>query len=213
MTTRDEAVSALARVGREVIRRGLTWGTSGNLSARVGERFLVSATGSRLDELGPDRLAECWVAGDGGSVVDGAAAGPAPSVEVEMHRAVYAAVPEAGAIVHTSAPWTTLLACSRLRVPIEVNTDALAYVGKVARVPYRHPGSLALARAAAERAPGARALLLSNHGSLVWGADADEVLRRTEALEFLARLVLTARAASVPLTRLSPEEVASFPYG
>lgn len=210
MTTRDEAAAALARVGREVIRRGLTWGTSGNLSARVGDGFLVSATGSRLDELGPDRLAECRVAGDGGSI-DGA--GPAPSVEVEMHRAVYAAVPEAGAIVHTSAPWTTLLACSRLRVPIEVNTDALAYVGKIARVPYRHPGSVALARAAAERAPGARALLLSNHGSLVWGADADEVLRRTEALEFVARLVLTARAASVPLSRLSPEEVASFPYG
>ncbi|HSR25914.1 MAG TPA: class II aldolase/adducin family protein, partial [Candidatus Eisenbacteria bacterium] len=137
--TRGETAAALARVGREVIHRGLTWGTSGNLSARTGETgFVISAAGARLDELDLDRLADCTM--DGGHRPDG----PRPSLEVEMHRALYAAVPAAKAIVHTSAPCTTLLACSRLRVPVEVCTDSLAYVGRVARVPYRHPGSRAL---------------------------------------------------------------------
>jgi L-fuculose-phosphate aldolase len=205
--TRDEAAPALAWLGAELIRRGLAWGTSGNVSARIdGDRFLISATGARLDDLGPGRLAECSLAGPD------PAGGPRPSVELEMHRAVYAAAREAGVVAHSSAPSTTLVACSRLRLPVEVNTDALASVGPVARVPYRHPGSLALARAAAAQAPRARAMLLSNHGSLVWGVTPDEVLRRTETLEFIARLVLGARAAGVALTRIGPEDVATFPY-
>jgi ribulose-5-phosphate 4-epimerase/fuculose-1-phosphate aldolase len=207
--TRDEAAAALAWMGTEMVRRGLTWGTSGNLSARTDpERFLISATGTRLDDLGPGRLATCCVAGP-----DPAGDGPRPSSEVAMHRAVYAAVPDAAVISHSSAPCTTLVACSRMQVPVEVNTDALAFCGPVVRVPYRHPGSADLARATAAHAPRARALLLSNHGSLVWGATPDEVLRRTEALEFIARLLVTARSAGVPLTRIRPDDVATFPYG
>lgn len=210
--THDDAAAALAWTGTEMVRRGLTWGTSGNLSARVEhDRFLISAAGTRLDDLGPGRLATCRI--DGADGQDGAGDGPRPSSEVAMHRAVYAAVPDAGVIAHSSAPSTTLVACSRMRVPVEVNTDALAYVGPVARVPYRHPGSVELARAAAAHAPGARALLLSNHGSLVWGGTAEEVLRRTEALEFIARLLIAARAAGVSLARIGPEDVATFPYG
>jgi L-fuculose-phosphate aldolase len=206
MVARDEAAEALARLGREIIRRGLTWGASGNVSIRTGDRFLVSATGARLDDLGPGRVADCALAGGPD------APGPRPSVEAELHRALYLAVPGAGAIAHTSAPSTTLLACSRLRAPIEHSTDALAFVGPVARVPYRHPGSVELARETAARAVRSRALLLSNHGSVVWGETAAEVLRRTEALEFLAGMLLAARAARVALTRLSPEDLATFPY-
>jgi len=206
MATGDAVAGDLARVGREVVLRGLTWGTSGNLSARAGQEcFLISASGVRLDDLAPARLAMCAVSGPAEP------AGPRPSVEVEMHRAVYTAVPEAGAVAHTSALYTTLLACSRLRVEVDMNTDALAFVGPVARVPYRHPGSVELGRAVAQRAPRSRALLLSNHGSLVWGRTLDEVLRRTEALEFLSRLLVAARAARIPLARLSPEDVAAFP--
>jgi L-fuculose-phosphate aldolase len=127
-----------------------------------------------------------------------------------MHRAVYAAEPQARAVLHTSAPYTTLLACSRLRVPVNMNTDAMAYVGRVLRVPYRHPGTRELAAAAAAQARRARALLLSNHGSLVWDVGLDAVLRRTEALEFVARLVVTARSARVPLAALSADDVARF---
>lgn len=193
----------LARVGAEVVRRGLTWGTSGNLSARLGAgRFLISATGAALDDLSGRRLVDCAIAGGG------RAAGARPSVEVETHRAVYAGLPEAGAVLHASAPYTTLLACTRGRVPVHMNTDALAWVGRVVRVPYRPPGSPELAGEVAARAGGSRVLLLNNHGSLVWGATPDEVLARTEALEFLARLVVTARAAHLRFAFLGHREQA-----
>jgi ribulose-5-phosphate 4-epimerase/fuculose-1-phosphate aldolase len=201
-------VRELEETGREVAARGLSWGAAGNLSALAGEgTFLISAAGVRLGELGRDRIVACRL--------DGAdpAGGPRPSTEVEMHRAVYAAVPEARAVLHTSAPCTTLLACSRLRVPVQMNTDALIYVGQVRRVGYRHPGTHELASAAASQARRSRVLLLDNHGSLVWGESLAEVLTRTEALEFLARLLLTARAARVPLAHLPDEAVARFGIG
>ena len=203
--TVDRAALAadLARVGAEVVRRGLTWGTSGNLSARLGAgRFLISATGAALDDLTEQHLVDCAVASGG------QAAGGRPSVEVEMHRAVYAGLPEAGAVLHASAPYTTLLACTRGRVPVHMNTDALAWVGRVVRVPYRPPGSRELAGEVAARAGGSRVLLLNNHGSLAWGATPDEVLTRTEALEFLAQLVVRARAARRRFAFLGPREQA-----
>jgi L-fuculose-phosphate aldolase len=129
-----------------------------------------------------------------------------------MHRDVYAAVPAAGAVLHASAPYTTLVACSRMRLSVATNTDGLIYVGPVARVPYRRPGSAELARAAAVAAGRCRVLLLSNHGSLVWDRSPDDVLVRTEALEFVARLVVTARAAGVPLASLPAAEAAGLAH-
>jgi len=202
--TAVEAVAeAIARVGGEVIRRSLTWGTSGNLSARLGDSFVISPHWARLDDLRRDRLVVCPIDAVGEPC-------PGASVEFEMHRAVYAAVPDARAVLHTSAPYTTVLACSRIRVPFNVNTDSLVYVGPIARVPFRHPGTIDLARAVAARATRSRALLLDNHGSLVWDTGLDDVLRRTEALEFLARLLVTARAARIPLSLLSDEDVAPY---
>lgn len=190
-----------------MIRRELTWGTSGNLSVRVsGGRFLISASGARLDDLTEDHLTLCSIDGPEHE-------GPRPSVETQMHRAVYTTVPDAMAILHASAPYTTLLACTRVTVPVHMNTDALSSVKRVVRVPYRPPGSIELAHEAAARAPESRVLLLNNHGSLVWGSSAEEVLRRTEALEFLAQLVVGARAARLRFAFLSARERARFSYG
>lgn len=197
------AATELAHVGLEVVKRGLTWGTSGNVSARTAaNEFLISASGARLDQLTAKALVVCPVGGTGHS-------GPvSPSVEVEMHRAVYAAVSEAAAVLHTSAPYTTLVACTRMRVPVHMNTDAVVYVGRVARVAYHPPGSGELARAAAAQARRSRVLLLTNHGSLVWAESPAEALRSAEALEFLARLLITARAARLDFAYLTPEAAA-----
>jgi 3-dehydro-4-phosphotetronate decarboxylase len=199
-----------------VVRRGLTWGAAGNLSVRLGGgRFLVTASGARLDELGPDSLVTCQLdreeapderAEEGG----GGWPGVRPSVETGMHRAVYAAVSAAGAVLHTSALYTTLVACSRLRVPVRMSTDGMIYVGPVVRVPFRHPGTAELARAAAAAARRSRVLLLSNHGSLVWGASLEETLIRTEALELVSRLLVTARAAALPLAFVPEAEARRY---
>lgn len=193
-----ELVAALAAAGRRAIARGLTWGTSGNLSARAGAGFLISASGACLDELGPGTLAACRLAGDGWD-------GPRPSVEAGMHRAVYRSRPDAGAILHTSPPYATLVASSELEIDTRATTDTSHYVRRVARVGFHVPGTAGLAEAAAAAAADCDVLLLANHGALVLAPDPVAAVHRTEVLELLCRM-LVARAQGFPLRPLDDEQ-------
>jgi len=203
----DDPYEALAAAGRDVIERGLSWGTSGNISLRLDDdRFLISGTGARLSQLEREALAVCALQGDAWS------GGRRPSVEVNLHRAIYQQRPEARAVLHTSAPFTTLVACTRVEVPTDFNTDALFYVREVARVPFRNPGSVELAEATRARCDASRVLLLDNHGAICWGESLHEVVIATEALELLCSMLVRARAAGLELAHLSAEQLASFRY-
>ena len=86
----------------------------------------------------------------------------------------------------------------------------MAYLGKVSRVPYQHAGSKELARSVAEKSLVSRVLLLDNHGVVCWGSSIDEALLKTEALEFLCRLVITAGASGLKLKHLGEAAVGEF---
>jgi L-fuculose-phosphate aldolase len=86
----------------------------------------------------------------------------------------------------------------------------MAYLGKVARVPYHHAGSRDLAEAAASTAPTSQVLLLENHGVVCWGASLDDALLKTETLELLCRLLIVSRASNVRLNYLGESVMQSF---
>ena len=122
--------AALIAAGRRVGAKQLTWGTAGNISARVPGGFVISASGARLDELTPDLLLTCPLEGDlpaGGSV------------EAGMHRAVYRARPDVNAVLHCSAFYTTLVACSAIELEPAASTDTLYYLRRLARLPFLRP--------------------------------------------------------------------------
>lgn len=199
-----DALDALRAAGRRVIARGLTWGTSGNISARLGaERFAISASGAALDELDEERVATCVIAGDEWLGARG------PSVETGMHRSIYAARPDVGAIVHASPPHATLVACSALAVDARVMSDTVHYVRRVARVPFHNPGSPELAEAATAAAADCDVLLLDNHGCLCLGATPGEAVTRLEALELLCWM-LVAERLGFPLRPLTEAQAAGF---
>ena len=202
ITTDHEAQAiALVAAGRAVIEKRLTWGTAGNISARLsGSEFLISASGYPLDRLGEESLVRCRL--------DGAESGhgPRPSVETGMHSAVYAARPDVGAVLHASPFYATLVAASALELDANLTSDTAYYLRVVRRVPFHPPGSAALARAAAEHARGCDVLLLDNHGALTLGASPDEALTRLEALELLCRMLVYG-SLGVPLRSLAPGQV------
>ena len=100
----------LQAVGRQMVDLGLAWGNAGNISARTdADRFLITATGTRLGELADDDFAECSLQG----VVTGERK---PSKEVPMHRAVYEVRPEINVILHASPFYSTLIACSQIEI-------------------------------------------------------------------------------------------------
>ncbi len=193
MGQEGEIARALIAAGRLAGQRGLLWGTGGNLSARLdGEAFLVTARGAALDLLEPTDLVRCPIS-------DGAALPAEASSEAPLHRRVYQRRPDAGSVLHLSPPFATLAACADLDLPLDLVPESVLYLRRVARVPYLQPGGEDLARVAAEALAGADAAVLANHGAVTVGASAAEALRRMETLEFLARLVVTARGAGLAL--------------
>jgi len=198
--------AALVSAGRRVIERNLTWGTSGNISARLSDSaFLISASGVALDALGQDGLVRCDQDGDGAT----GAHTRQPSVETGLHRAVYQARPDIGAILHASPFYATLAASSALSIDPHVMTDTAYYVREVRRVPFYSPSSDELARAAAAHVDGCHVLLLDNHGALTLGATPMEAVTRMEALEMLCRMLVYG-SLGVPLRPLRQEDVTSL---
>lgn len=202
------SVSAeLRRAGQYMMDNGLAWGNAGNISARIdGDRYLITASGTYLGELGEDDFAEC-------SLTDASLTLPAgrkPSKEVPMHRAVYETRPDIGAVLHASPFYSTLIACAAEDIPSNRFVETMYYLERVERVGYCHPGSAALGEAVREKARKANVLLLENHGVLVFDTSIKEARMSLHTLEMACRMLLEARSAGIALSSVPDETAHDF---
>jgi L-fuculose-phosphate aldolase len=178
----------VVEVYREVGRRGLIAGSSGNVSHRVHRGMVITPSGCSAETLEPDALVAMTLAGD----VKGSAA---PSSEWAMHAAIYLAYPAAQCVVHTHADACTALACLNEALPPFHYMVANFGGNDVRCAPYVTFGTPELARLAVEALAGRTACLLASHGMIVYAASADRALSAAVVLETLCRQYLLARAA------------------
>ena len=188
----------LARVGRDVVRDGLVVGSGGNFSARLPgtDSCWVTAAGTWLDRLDRSAFVRVDIA-DG--AVDGAGQfgvpAPGPTSEIALHLATYRARPDVQAIVHLHPQTALLLDALGEQIRL-VTTDHAFYLRRVARVPFRRPGSTELAElAAAAAADGTNCLVLSQHGCSVLADSVELAHKRAVNLEEAARLTYRALVA------------------
>ena len=179
---------AICRLARSLFDRGLTHGTSGNITLRTDDGgWLATPTNASLGTLDPAMLSRLDAAG---RLVSGAP----PTKELPLHSALYATRASARAIVHLHS--THSVAVSML--PDIDAADALppltAYylmrVGRTALLPYFRPGDPAVAAAIRDLDGRYGAILLSNHGPVVAGDSLDAAVAATEELEETAKLFL-----------------------
>lgn len=197
----------LVELAASLFRRGFSVGSAGNISARLPEAcgggYLITPTNSSLGRLEPARLSRLdaefrHVGGD------------KPSKEVFMHRAMYRARAEAGAVVHLHSTQATAVAC----LP-DVDRDnpipplTPYFVMRVGRrmpiVSYYRPGDPAMEPAIYDAAQDARAVLLANHGPVVSGGTLTDAVYAAEELEEAAKLFLMLRGENPRL--LTPPQV------
>jgi len=192
--TEAEACVAVVRWGRSLFERGLTSGSSGNISVRLDGGFLATPTNSCLGFLDPDRLSRLDAEG-------AARDGDPPTKELSLHLAFYAGRPKAGAVVHLHSTHATALSCLADVDPEDCIPPLTPYVvmrvGRVPLVPYRRPGSPDVAALVAARASDHPAMLLQNHGPVVAAASLDAAVYAIEELEEAARLALLTRGMAV----------------
>jgi L-fuculose-phosphate aldolase len=172
----------------ELVRRGLTHGTSGNISVRRDARsFFVSPTGMPYDALEPDDIALVDV--------DGRWFGRRrPTSEWRFHRDVFRARNEVTAIVHTHSPKATSLACTGRGIPAFHYMVAVAGGSDIRCAPYYTFGTQELSDAAVAALQGRKACLLANHGVIAVGATLPAALALAGEVENLAAQYCTALA-------------------
>ncbi len=187
---------------------GLVWGKSGNMSLRLdNNHFIITASGASLRELDESDIVKCSLASEGMEVYSE----KKPSMEFRMHREIYRVREDVCAILHAQPLFSTLIACS-LEIELErgILPESIAYLTKIERVTYHHPGSVELAKEAAKQSIDADVLLLENHGVLCIGTSGEDVINKAETLEFLARLTITAQNSQTTLKILPKDIVDSF---
>ncbi|MGH3310920.1 MAG: class II aldolase/adducin family protein [Streptomyces sp.] len=182
---------------RRTVAAGLVVGTSGNVSARVGDTVLVTPSGVPYDRLGPEDL--CAVDLDGRRT----AGSLEPTSELPMHLAVYRHT-TARAVVHTHAVHATAVSTLVTELPA-VHYMAAALGGPVRVAPYATYGSGELAAHMLTALDRRSACLLQNHGTIAYGDDLDQAYDRTAQLEWMCHLWLTASALPGRTPTLIPD--------
>jgi ribulose-5-phosphate 4-epimerase/fuculose-1-phosphate aldolase len=178
MDLREELVWA----GNEMVRRGLTVYTAGNISVRTqdGTGFYIKPSSQRYCDIHPaDLVMIDWE----GTPVSGSRP---PSIEHHMHRLIYLARPDAQAIVHTHSRYATTLATSAMRCGIPAALGEIIYYlgGPIPLAEYAPSGSMQLAQNAVRcLGPRNNGILLKNHGALAIGQDLRQAIDFAEIIE------------------------------
>jgi len=176
--------------GKSLYDRGLTPGSSGNISVRLPDGILITPTNSCLGRLDPSSISRLDSVGN-------LLSGKPPSKEAFLHLAYYRSRPQETAVVHLHSTWSVAVSCLADTDPENVLPAITAYyvmrVGRLPLVPYFAPGDPALASAVESAVKAARGVLLANHGPVIGGVDLDSAIYAVEELEETAKLHMLLR--------------------
>ena len=185
----------LVETCRQAAGRGLMRCSSGNLSMRVdAERLLIKTSRSWMERMTPRDVALCRIA-DGTLL-----AGRKPSVEIGFHAGVMRQRPDVNVVMHFQTPCATALACQgRRRLNYFVTPEIPFYIGPIARIPYRTPGSKALADAVMGALRDHDMVVLTNHGLVTVASDADHAIQNAVFFELACEIILRSAGRAVPI--------------
>ena len=191
MSSETQLREQICLLAKSMFDRGLTGGSTGNISARTADGgLLVSPTGTSFGRLDPARLSRFDTAG---TLIDG----DRPTKEMPLHAAFYDTRSTAGAVVH-------LHSCHSVALSMMPDVDpdnflppmtpyAIMKLGKVKLLPFFLPGDPAMGEAVRGLAGKRSAVMLANHGPVVAGKDVEVACNAIEELEDTARLALLTR--------------------
>ncbi|RJE84419.1 3-oxo-tetronate 4-phosphate decarboxylase [Paracoccus onubensis] len=206
MSAENQLRERICELARSMFDRGLTAGSTGNISARTEDGgLLVSPTGTSFGRLDPARLSRFDARG---RHIDG----DRPTKEMPLHSAFYETRGRTAAVVH-------LHSCHAVALSALPDADAQDFLppitpyafmqmGRVQLLPYFRPGDPAIGDAVRGLAGKRSAVMLANHGPVVAGLDLEGACNAIEELEATARLALLLRGTTPNM--LTPEQVAEL---
>ncbi|MBB3998278.1 3-oxo-tetronate 4-phosphate decarboxylase [Aureimonas pseudogalii] len=193
MTAETRQREEICRLAASLFDRGLTHGSTGNISVRLEDGgLLVTPTGSSFGRLDPARLSRFDAEGR-------LVSGDRPTKEMPLHQAFYETRSTAGAVVHLhschSVAWSILPEVDPDDLLPPLTAYSLMQLGRVKLLPFFVPGDPATADAIRGLAGRRSAVMLAHHGPVVAGRDLEAAVNAMEELEATARLALLTRGA------------------
>jgi ribulose-5-phosphate 4-epimerase/fuculose-1-phosphate aldolase len=203
MTAETRLRDQICLLAKSLFDRGLTGGSTGNISARTEDGgLLVSPTGACFGRLDPARLSRF----DAQGVLVG---GDMPTKEMPLHSAFYETRSTVGAVVHLhschSVAWSLMPDVDPDNFLPALTPYAIMKLGKVKLLPFYMPGDPAMGDAVRSLAGKRTAVMLANHGPVVAGKDIEAACNAIEELEDTARLAILMRGYDA--RTLTPEQV------
>tara|TARA_B100001094_G_C18013961_1_gene711561 strand:+ start:44 stop:676 length:633 start_codon:yes stop_codon:yes gene_type:complete len=182
-----QARDEIARLAKSMFDRGLTFGSSGNISQRIDDGWLMTPTGSTMGNLDPAQISK--LDNDGNHL-----SGKKPTKENFLHMAMYSERPGTGAVVHLHSTHSVAVSCladvDKENVLPPITAYYVMKIGTLPLIPYFPPGDVNLVKAVREMAGKHHAVLLANHGPVVAGKNLHDAVYATEELEETAKLFL-----------------------
>jgi L-fuculose-phosphate aldolase len=190
MTTEAELRRDMVAVCRRMNASGINQGTSGNLSARLGEGFLITPSGLPYETMDPADIVEMGF--------DGTYVGRRPSSEWRFHRDILRARPDADVVLHCHSVYATTLACHHRAIPAFHYMVGVAGGATIRCSGYATFGTQALSDQALAALEGRIACLLGQHGQIALGKTLEAALWLAIEVETLARLYVQALVIGEP---------------
>ena len=203
MTEESALREQICLLAKSMFDRGLTGGSTGNISARTPDGgLLVSPTGTSFGRLDPARLSRFDAAGN-------LIGGDKPTKEMPLHSAFYETRNQCGAVVHLhschSVAWSLMPEVDADNFLPPLTPYSIMKLGKVKLLPFFMPGDPAMGDAVRGLAGKRSAVMLANHGPVVAGKDIEAACKAIEEREDTARLAILRRGYDA--NQLTPEQV------
>ena len=177
----------IVQMAKSLFDRGLTFGSSGNISVRMEDGWLMTPTGCSMGNIEPEKISKLDINGN-------LISGDPPTKESFLHLAMYEKRPQDSAVVHLHSTHSVAVSCLDEINPKNVLPPITSYyvmrIGTLPLIPYFPPGDIKLAKVVREMASEHHAVLLANHGPVVSGKSLQDAVYATEELEETAKVFL-----------------------
>ncbi|MGO9389931.1 class II aldolase/adducin family protein [Rhodoblastus sp.] len=207
-STKEEAQARkdIVEACRAMNASGINQGAAGNISLRFGQSMLITPSGVDYQGLAPEMIVAMDLSADEAARDENT--GLRASSEWRFHRDIFFARPDVGAIVHTHAPYATVM--SMLRRPIPASHYMIAAFGgaSVECTDYAPFGTQELSELAVRGLGPRQGVLLGSHGMIAVGPDLARALWLAGELETLAKLHYLASLAGAPVILPEAETLA-----
>ena len=192
----------IVQMAKSLFDRGLTFGSSGNISVRMEDGWLMTPTGCSMGNIEPEKISKLDINGN-------LISGDPPTKESFLHLAMYEKRPQDSAVVHLHSTHSVAVSCLDEINPKNVLPPITAYyvmrIGTLPLIPYFPPGDIKLAKVVREMASEHHAVLLANHGPVVSGKSLQDAVYATEELEETAKLFLLLQGHKTKFLNSSEE--------